>query len=97
MNTLYVRCQTKDYILDIVAARAGMRINKVNSEINMLINLGKVREWGHHDRLPNYSHRYKMVNEQKIKILVHFYPCLCIFVHVTCMSMFVHQTVECRA
>ena len=31
MNTLYVRCQTKDYILDIVAARAGMRINKVNS------------------------------------------------------------------
>ena len=32
MNTLYVRCQTKDYIPDIVAARAGMRINKVNSE-----------------------------------------------------------------
>ena len=31
MNTLYVRCQTKDYILDIIAARAGMRINKVNS------------------------------------------------------------------
>ena len=31
MNTLYVRCQTKDYILDIVAVRAGMRINKVNS------------------------------------------------------------------
>ena len=31
MNTLYVRCQTKDYILDIVADRAGMRINKVNS------------------------------------------------------------------
>ena len=32
MNMLYVRCQTKDYILDIVAARAaGMRINKVNS------------------------------------------------------------------
>ena len=31
MNTLYVGCQTKDYILDIVAARAGMRINKVNS------------------------------------------------------------------
>ena len=31
MNKLYVRCQTKDYILDIVAARAGMRINKVNS------------------------------------------------------------------
>ena len=32
MNTLYVRCQTKKYyILDIVAARAGMRINKVNS------------------------------------------------------------------
>ena len=31
MNTLYVRCQTKDYILDIVAARAGMRINKINS------------------------------------------------------------------
>ena len=31
MNTLYVRCQTKDYILHIVAARAGMRINKVNS------------------------------------------------------------------
>ena len=28
MNTLYVRCQTKDYILDIVAARTGMRINK---------------------------------------------------------------------
>ena len=34
MNTLYVRCQTKDYILDIVAARAGMRINKDNSDIN---------------------------------------------------------------
>ena len=33
MNTLYVRCQTRDYILDIVAARAGMRINKVNSII----------------------------------------------------------------
>ena len=33
MNTLYVRCQTKDYILDIVAARAGLRINKVNSII----------------------------------------------------------------
>ena len=31
MNTLYVCCQTKDYVLDIVAARAGMRINKVNS------------------------------------------------------------------
>ena len=31
MNTLYVRYQTKDYMLDIVAARAGMRINKVNS------------------------------------------------------------------
>ena len=31
MNTLYVRCQTKDYILDIVPARAGIRINKVNS------------------------------------------------------------------
>ena len=36
MNTLYVRCQTKDYILDIVAARAGMRINKVNS-VNFLM------------------------------------------------------------
>ena len=36
MNTLYLRCQTKDYILDIVAARAGMRINnsvKKNSVI----------------------------------------------------------------
>ena len=32
MNTLYVRCQTKDYILDIVAARAGMRIIKVNAD-----------------------------------------------------------------
>ena len=31
MTTLYVRCQTKDYIRYIVAARAGMRINKVNS------------------------------------------------------------------
>ena len=31
MNTLYVRCQTKDYMLDIVAARAGMTINLVNS------------------------------------------------------------------
>ena len=31
MNTLYVRCQIKDYILDIVAAHAGMRINKINS------------------------------------------------------------------
>ena len=36
MNTLYVRCQTKDYILDIVAARAGMRINKVNSNSEYL-------------------------------------------------------------
>ena len=32
MITLYVRCQTKDYILDIVPARAGMRINKINSD-----------------------------------------------------------------
>ena len=32
---LYARCQTKDYILDIVAARAGMRINKVNSDSTM--------------------------------------------------------------
>ena len=31
MNTLYIHCQTKDYILDIVAAHAGMRIYKVNS------------------------------------------------------------------
>ena len=31
MNTLYIRCQTKDYIPDIMAAHAGMRINKVNS------------------------------------------------------------------
>ena len=31
MNTLYARCQTKDYIIDIVAGRAGMRINKDNS------------------------------------------------------------------
>ena len=31
MNTLYARCQTKDYILEIEAARAGMRINKDNS------------------------------------------------------------------
>ena len=31
MNALYVRCQTKDYILDIVATRTGMRINKDNS------------------------------------------------------------------
>ena len=38
MNTLYVRCQTKDYILDIVAARAGMRINKVNSISSKLID-----------------------------------------------------------
>ena len=28
---LYIHCQTKDYILDIVAAHAGMWINKVNS------------------------------------------------------------------
>ena len=38
MNALYVRCQTKDYILDIVAARAGMRINKVNS-INLILTM----------------------------------------------------------
>ena len=31
MNALYVHCQTKDYILDSVAARAGMRKNKVNN------------------------------------------------------------------
>ena len=37
MNTLYVRCQTKDYILDIVAARAGMRINKDNSIITLVV------------------------------------------------------------
>ena len=30
MNTLYVHCQ-QDYILNGVAARAGMRIYKVNS------------------------------------------------------------------
>ena len=35
MITLYVRYQTKDYILDIVAARAGMRINKVDSMCNI--------------------------------------------------------------
>ena len=40
MNTLYVRCQTKDYILDIVAARAGMRINKVNS-----VNIVHILVW----------------------------------------------------
>ena len=28
---MYVRCQRKDYVLDIVAARAGVRINKDNS------------------------------------------------------------------
>ena len=39
MNTLYVRCQTKDYILDIVAAHAGMRINKDNS-VNPLTAVG---------------------------------------------------------
>ena len=33
MNTLHVRCQTKDFILDIVAVRAGIRINKVNSDL----------------------------------------------------------------
>ena len=37
MNTLYVRCQTKDYILDIVAVRAGMRINKVNSVNEIMV------------------------------------------------------------
>ena len=31
-NTLYVGRQTKDYILDIIAARAVRRINKVNSD-----------------------------------------------------------------
>ena len=36
MNTLYVRRLTKDYILDIVATRAGMRINKVNSIIGTM-------------------------------------------------------------
>ena len=39
MNTLYVRCQTKDYILDIVAARAGMRINKNNSVVITIVSL----------------------------------------------------------
>ena len=38
MNTLYIRCQTKDYILDIVAARAGMRINKVNSVMVLFLH-----------------------------------------------------------
>ena len=37
MNTLYVRCQTIDYMLDIVAARAGMRINKVNFIIYIIV------------------------------------------------------------
>ena len=37
MITLYVRCQTKDYILDIAAARAGMRINKVNSVKQLIL------------------------------------------------------------
>ena len=32
MITLYVQNKTKDFILDIVAARAGMRISKVNSD-----------------------------------------------------------------
>ena len=38
MNTLYIHCQTKDYILDIVAAHAGMRINKVYSVNNFHIH-----------------------------------------------------------
>ena len=46
MNTLYVRCQKKDYILDIVAARAGMRINKVKSvkkdTYNVLVHLHSI-------------------------------------------------------
>ena len=38
IGTLYVRCQTRDYILDIVAARARMRVNKVNSEFFCVCN-----------------------------------------------------------
>ena len=48
MNTLYVRCQTKDYMLDIVAVRAGMRINKVNSDFLILVG---TRKWFYFSRI----------------------------------------------
>ena len=57
MNTLYVRCQTKDHILDIVAARAGMRINKVNS----------VKK----DAFPQHNIRYAKYKE--ILIIIYLY------------------------
>ena len=57
MNTLYVRCQTKDCTLDIVAARAGMRINKVNS----------VKK----DAFPQHNIRYAEYKE--ISIIIYLY------------------------
>ena len=61
MNTLYVRCQIKDYILDIVAARAGMRINKVNSDkyfkrrVNILQLIGRQSNKCYKQNKLNYS------------------------------------------
>ena len=57
MNTLYVHCQTKDYMLDIVAAHAGIRINKVNS----------VKK----DAFPQHNIRYAEYKE--ILIIIYLY------------------------
>ena len=59
MNTLYIRCQTKDYILDIVAARAGMRINKVNSEKTLIWYVG--------NRFDVPTNRFTILNLPKTK------------------------------
>ena len=58
MITLYVRCQTKDYILDIVAARVGMRINKDNSVQNSPRFFHECSKWP-----PHVQSRHKLENQ----------------------------------
>ena len=76
MNTLYVRCQTKDYILDIVAARAGMRINKVNS---IKILLHKLRhEYAKHKQVQGHPvavyalHIHDVIYEGVFQLILNF-------------------------
>ena len=71
MITLYVHCQTKDYILDNVAARAGMRINKDNSDkkyciINNCKKLSSYNYSGKKELLYCNDHKLdKMINVRK--------------------------------
>ena len=78
MNTLYVRCQTKNYILDIVAAaaRTGMRINKVNSDKDLNNGISRVRYLNNRKLTNNLlKHDYKisknMINAIKFNKDIH--------------------------